>query len=142
MKRFLITCFLLVLLLVSCRDSRRATRNNYVQEFQQTDYSMQNTEYLNTVYDYSDASQKDNTGAEPAQEQSINDKVKSEPILPSTYEEGYDNGYDDGEEDALSDRYQGSYDDWCKYTGKEKEEYELGYLEGYEAGYYDNVEDE
>lgn len=61
--------------------------------------------------------------------------------LSRYYEEGYEKGYDDGEDDAVMDNgWGGQYDDECRYTGRRKKDYQLGYEEEYEAGYYDNRE--
>jgi hypothetical protein len=59
--------------------------------------------------------------------------------LSRYYEEGYEKSYDDGEDDAVMDNgWGGQYDDECRYTGRRKKDYQLGYEECYEAGYYDN----
>ena len=65
----------------------------------------------------------------------------SEVCVNPYYDEGYENGMEDGYNDGQENVRMDSYDDWCRYKGKKREEYELGYEEGYEAGFDDGFAD-
>lgn len=64
-------------------------------------------------------------------------EVRVNPYYDEGYENGMEDGYNDGQENVRMD----SYDDWCRYKGKKRKEYELGYEEGYEAGFDDGFAD-
>ena len=49
------------------------------------------------------------------------------------YDAGYDQGQEDGYYDGIENTRGDSYDDACRYKGKNRKEYELGYEEGYDA---------
>lgn len=53
------------------------------------------------------------------------------------YDAGYDQGQEDGYYDGIENIRGDSYDDACRYKGKNRKEYELGYEEGYDAGFDD-----
>lgn len=59
------------------------------------------------------------------------------PYYDVGYDQGQENGYYDGIENIRGD----SYDDACRYKGKNRKEYELGYEEGYDAGFDDGFAD-
>lgn len=65
----------------------------------------------------------------------------SEVCVNPYYDEGYGNGMEDGYNDGQENVRMDSYDDWCRYKGKKREEYELGYEEGYEVGFDDGFAD-
>ncbi len=70
-----------------------------------------------------------------------NRQIGSEVRVNPYYDEGYENGMEDGYNDGQENVRMDSYDDWCRYKGKKREEYELGYEEGYEAGFDDGFAD-
>ena len=57
------------------------------------------------------------------------------------YDAGYDQGQEDGYYDGIENTRGDSYDDACRYKGKNRKEYELGYEEGYDAGFDDGFAD-
>ena len=57
------------------------------------------------------------------------------------YDEGYEHGHEDGYNDGIENVRGDSYDDSCRYKGKKRKEYVLGYEEGYEAGFDDGFAD-
>ena len=54
------------------------------------------------------------------------------------YDAGYDQGQEDGYYDGIENIRGDSYDDACRYKGKKRKEYELGYEEGYDYGFADS----
>lgn len=54
------------------------------------------------------------------------------------YDAGYDQGQEDGYYDGIENIQGDSYDDACRYKGKKRKEYELGYEEGYDYGFADS----
>ena len=57
------------------------------------------------------------------------------------YDAGYDQGQEDGYYDGIENIRGDSYDDACRYKGKNRKEYELGYEEEYDAGFDDGFAD-
>lgn len=57
------------------------------------------------------------------------------------YDAGYDQGQEDGYYDGIENIRGDSYDDVCRYKGKNRKEYELGYEEEYDAGFDDGFAD-
>lgn len=59
----------------------------------------------------------------------------------SYYDEGFEQGQEDGYNDGVENLRGDSYDDSCRYRGKNRKEYELGYEEGYDTGFDDGFAD-
>lgn len=84
-----------------------------------------------------DSLRRNSINAENVHNQQVGKEVSVNPYYDEGYENGMEDGYNDGQENVRMD----SYDDWCRYKGKKREEYELGYEEGYEAGFDDGFAD-
>lgn len=56
------------------------------------------------------------------------------PYYDAEYDQRQEDGYRNGIENIRGD----SYDDACRYKGKKRKEYELGYEEGYDYGFADS----
>lgn len=54
------------------------------------------------------------------------------------YDAGYEQEQEDGDNDGLENLRGESNDDTCRYKGRKRKDYELGYEEGFDNGFVDN----
>lgn len=130
-----ISLFLIFLLLISC-SSNQPSKSSINETLNKT-----RTKKVSTPSEIPDISldslRVNSINADNIHNRQIGSEVRVNPY----YDEGYENGMEDGYNDGLENVRMDSYDDWCRYKGKKREEYELGYEEGYEAGFDDGFAD-
>lgn len=130
-----ISLFLIFLLLISCSSNQpqKSSDNETLNNTRTTEVSTSSE-----IPDISlDSLQVISINADNTHNRQSGGEVRVNPY----YDEGYDNGMDDGYNDGQENVRMDSYDDWCRYKGKKREEYELGYEEEYEAGFDDGFAD-